>query len=263
MQINANGIDMHCELTGPDHAPVVMLSTSLATDLRMWQSQLPALRDDFRVLRYDTRGHGRTTAPGGGYTLSQLGNDACALLDALAIERVHWVGISMGGMIGQTLALEHPGRIASLTLADTASRVPAEARPAWEDRIALAERDGMEPLVEPTIERWFSPEFRRAQAPTVDRIRAMIRATPVPGYVGCCHAIMHLDLTARLGAIDAPTLVLVGEHDPGTPVAAAEVMAHAIAGATLSVLPRALHLANIEAAAQFNEALLRHLRALV
>jgi len=261
MRIKTNGIETHYRLDGAEDGPVVMLSSSLATHAQMWRAQLPALLPRYRVLRYDTRGHGRSDAPPGPYTLEMLADDAAALLDALDIERVHWVGISMGGMIGQTLALRHPQRVASLALCDTTSRIAPEALPAWQERIRIAETQGMEPLVEPTIERWFSEAFRRDHSPTVDAIREMIRTTPVAGYVGCCRAIMELDLTAQLGGIGSPTVVIVGENDPGTPVAAAQTVRDAIPNARLVILPGALHLSNIEAAPEFDDALTRHLAA--
>ncbi len=259
MKRRIDDIDVHYEIDGPAGAPVVMLSHSLATTLAMWSPQLPMLARDFRVLRYDTRGHGETGAPATDYTLERLAEDAAGLLDALAIDRVHWVGISMGGMIGQTLALAHPQRIASLALCDTTSRVPAETGPAWEARIGAAQATGLAPLVETTIDRWFSPQFRERDPATVDAVREMIRRTPVAGYVGCCRAIMKLDLTDRLAEIHCPTLVVVGECDEGTPVAASETIQRGIAGARLVVLPGARHLSNIEAAAPFNAALREHL----
>src|SRR2546429_2239785 len=201
MNVTANGIRMHYALEGPAGAPVVTLSHSLAARLEMWEPQVKALAGRWRVLRYDTRGHGGSDAPSGAYTLDQLAEDARALLGALGIPKTHWVGLSMGGMIGQTLALEAPELFASLVLCDTSSRVPAEARPLWAERITTAETKGMEPLVEATIGRWFTQRFREARADVVNPVRAMIRATPPRGYVGCCHAISQLDLTDRLSAI--------------------------------------------------------------
>ncbi len=255
MQIQAGGITMHYTLEGPAGAPVVTMSHSLATDLGMWDPTVPALTGRFRVLRYDTRGHGGTDAPPGPYTLEQLADDALALLRALGIRRTHWVGLSMGGMIGQTLALKAPEVLASLALCDTTSRIPAEARPQWEDRIRTAESKGMEPLVEPTLGRWFTAPFRQQHPEVVERVARMIRSTPVPGYVGCCHAIAALNLTDRLGAITLPTIVIVGEDDPGTPVAASRVIAEAIKGARLAIIPAAAHLSNLEQPEAFNRAL--------
>lgn len=255
MKITANGISMNYVFDGPAGAPVVTLSHSLATDLGMWEPTLPALTSRWRVLRYDTRGHGQTEAPKGPYTLEQLADDALALLRALGIQRTHWVGLSMGGMIGQALALKAPQVLASLSLCDTSSRIPAEAKPQWEERIRTAETKGMEPLVEPTLARCFTAPFRERRKGVVDRVATMIRTTPVAGYVGCCRAIAALNLTDRLGAIKLPTVVIVGEEDPGTPVAASKVIAEAIKGAQLEIIPAAAHLSNMEQPEVFNRAL--------
>jgi 3-oxoadipate enol-lactonase len=255
MQINANGIDTHYTLTGPDSGPVLMFSHSLATHLGMWEPQLDALSDRYRLLRYDTRGHGGTAAPEGPYTLEQLADDAVGLIDAIGIDEIHWVGISMGGMIGQALALNHPDRLTSLTLCDTTSQIPAEASPVWIERIETARAQGMEPLVGPTIERWFSPGYIDRRPDVVDGIRAMIRATPAAGFIGCAQAIMQLDYTRRLAEITLPTLIIVGEEDPGTPVADSELIHGEIGGSELIILPEARHLTSIERADDFNRAL--------
>jgi 3-oxoadipate enol-lactonase len=254
MKITANGISMNYTLDGPASAPVVTLSHSLATDLSMWDPQLKALTARYRVLRYDTRGHGGTDAPAGAYSLPQLADDARALLGALGIARTHWLGLSMGGMIGQTLALASPGLFLSLGLCDTSSRVPAEARPLWQERIKTAETQGMEPLVEGTIGRWFTAPFREQRKDVVDTVRAMIRRTPPAGYAGCCHAISALDLTDRLGAIEMPTLIVVGEDDQGTPVAASQAIHAKIAGSQLEILKSAAHLSNMEQPEAFTRA---------
>jgi 3-oxoadipate enol-lactonase len=255
MKITANGIAMNYTLDGPAQAPVLIMSHSLATDLSMWDPTVPALTGRFRVLRYDTRGHGGTDAPKAAYTLDQLADDAKALLGALGIARAHWVGLSMGGMIGQTLALKAPDLFASLSLCDTSSRIPAEARPLWQERIKTAETQGMEPLVEPTLSRWFTEPFRKSRKDVVDKVAAMIRTTPPAGYAGCCHAISVLDLTDRIAAIKIPTIAIVGEDDPGTPVAAHRVIHEKIAGSRLEIIPQAAHLANMEQPEAFNRAL--------
>jgi 3-oxoadipate enol-lactonase len=255
MKITANGISMNYTLDGPAAAPVVTLSHSLATDLSMWEPQMKALTARHRVLRYDTRGHGGTDAPAGAYSLAQLADDARALLAALGIARTHWVGLSMGGMIGQTLALASPGLFLSLGLCDTSSRIPAEAKPLWQERIKTAETQGMEPLVEPTIGRWFTAPFREAHKDVVDGVRAMIRRTPPRGYAGCCHAISALDLTDRLSAIKLRTLIVVGEDDQGTPVAASQAIQSKIAGSQLEILKSAAHLSNMEQPEAFTRAL--------
>jgi 3-oxoadipate enol-lactonase len=255
MKLSANGITVNYVLEGPASAPVVTFSHSLATDLSMWDAEARMLSDRYRVLRYDTRGHGGTEAPAGPYTLDMLAQDARALLDALKIQKTHWVGLSMGGMIGQTLALTAPQYFASLALCDTSSRIPADARGAWAERIATAQSRGMEPLVEPTVARWFTAPFRERRADVLDPVRAMIRTTPVAGYVGCCEAIAQLDLTDRLGAINVPTIVIVGEDDPGTPVAASQAIHDRIKGSELVVLKSAAHLSNIEQPEAFGSAL--------
>jgi len=255
MKISANGISMNYTFDGPADAPVVTMSHSLATDRGMWDPTVPALTSRFRVLRYETRGHGETEAPRGAYTLEQLADDARALLHALGIQRTHWVGLSMGGMIGQVLALKAPDVLLSLSLCDTSSRIPADAKPQWEDRIRTAEAKGMEPLVEPTLARWFTAPFRERRKDVVDRVATMIRTTPVAGYVGCCHAISALNLTDRLSAIKLPTIVIVGEDDPGTPVAASRLIAENIKGARLEIISSAAHLSNIEQPEAFNRAL--------
>jgi 3-oxoadipate enol-lactonase len=233
---------------------VVTLSHSLATDLSMWDPQLDALRARYRVLCYDTRGHGGTAVTPGAYSLDQLAEDARALLGALGIARTHWCGLSMGGMIGQTLALRHPELFASLALCDTSSRIPAEARPLWADRIRTAETQGMEPLVEPTLARWLTAPFRERRQDVVGQVARMIRSTPPRGYAGCCHAISALDLTDRISAIQVPTLIVVGEEDQGTPVAASKVMHERIKGSELVIIPSAAHLANLEQPEAFTRA---------
>ena len=255
MKISANGISINYTFDGPADAPVVTMSHSLATDRGMWDPTVPALTSRFRVLRYETRGHGQTEAPRGAYTLEQLADDARALLRALGIQRTHWVGLSMGGMIGQVLALKASDVLLSLSLCDTSSRIPADAKPQWEDRIRTAEAKGMEPLVEPTLARWFTAPFRERRKDVVDRVATMIRTTPVAGYVGCCHAISALNLTDRLSAIKLPTIVIVGEDDPGTPVAASRLIAENIKGARLEIISSAAHLSNIEQPEAFNRAL--------
>jgi 3-oxoadipate enol-lactonase len=260
MIIKANGIQVNCELSGKKQAPVVVLSHSLACSMVMWQPQLEMLESRFRVLRYDTRGHGGTDAPPGSYTLAQLVDDAIGILDGLDIERVHWVGLSMGGMIGQGLALSHPGRLNSLVLADTAAIIPDEAQPVWQERIDVVRNEGLQAVAESTLERWFTPNYLKQKLPEVDQIRQQILVTPVAGYIGCSEAIRRLNYLDQLAAIQTPTLVMVGADDPGTPVAASEAMHAQIKGSNLAVIPAAAHLSNIEQAKVFNTHLMAHLK---
>jgi 3-oxoadipate enol-lactonase len=253
MKIKANGIDTHYTIEGD--GPWLAMSHSLACNIAMWDEQASLLAKRFKVLRYDTRGHGRSEAPRGAYTLEQLADDAKALFDAVGARDVHWVGLSMGGMIGQTLALKYPGTLKSLVLADTTSRYAPEAAPQWAERIRIAESQGMDALTEPTIGRWFTAGFRAAKPERVKQVAESIRSTPVPGYVGCCNAIPKIDLTARLKEIKLPALVIVGEQDPGTPVAMARAIQENLPGAELVIIPNAAHLSNIERPEAFNRAL--------
>lgn len=250
MKVRANGIDIHYEICGK--GPVVTLSHSLASDLTMWDGLAAALSDRYTVLRYDTRGHGATDAPDGPYSFAQLLGDVVGLLDALKIERTHFVGLSMGGMIAQHFALAHPGRLGKLVIASSSSRTPPEARALWDERIALARTQGMQAHVEATLGRWFTAPYRASHPEMMARIGALIAATPVAGYAGCGAAICDLALTDKLAALRAPTLVLVGTDDPGTPPALSEVIAGAIPGARLEIVPSASHLLCVEQAEAFN-----------
>lgn len=258
MKAQANGIGINYSVEGK--GPWVVMSHSLACDLTMWDQQAAQLAQRYRVLRFDTRGHGGSDAPAGAYTLDLLAEDLRALLDALGVEQPHFVGLSMGGMIGMRFAISHPGRLRSLVLCDTTSRIPPEAQPVWQERIRTAAEHGMEPLVEPTLQRWFTAPFYRENKAMMDRVGAMIRHTPVAGYIGCCEAISRLDLTGRLGEIDCPTNVIVGDQDVGTPVAMSRAIQEAISGAGLVVLPSASHLSNLEQPALFDKALSDFLR---
>jgi 3-oxoadipate enol-lactonase len=260
MKITANGININYILEGPASEPIVTMSHSLATDLTMWDPQVPELRSHYRVLRYDTRGHGGTDAPPGPYALEQLTDDVRALLQALGITQTHFIGLSMGGMIGQMLALRYPHLLQSLLLCDTMSRVPLEAKPMWEERIRIAEAQGMEPHVELTLERWFSAPFRAKGGSVLDTVRAMIRSTNPRGYAGCCHAIAALSLTEHLKLLNLPTLIIVGEEDVGTPVAASHTMHEQIKGSELVILKSASHLSNMEQPEAFNRAVMAFLQ---
>lgn len=255
--VSANGIKINYVLEG--QGSVVAMSHSLACNLHMWDEQAKALASRYRVLRFDTRGHGRSDAPAGVYTLEQMADDVAGLLAALGIEQTHFVGLSLGGMIGQALALKYPRMMKSLTLCDTTSRYPPEAAAVWEERIQIVQAQGMEPVVEPTLGRWFNEPFRIQHREAVGRVAAMIRATPPSGYIGGCHAIQKVNYTDRLGELNCPALIVVGEDDPATPVAMAREIHNAIADSKLAVLPRASHLSNIEQTESFNRTLLNFL----
>jgi len=260
MLIKANGIEINYEISGRSDGPAVVLSHSLASGMVMWAPQLKVLEPDFRVLRYDMRGHGNSEVAKGSYTLEMLGNDIIGLLDALDIQSVHFVGLSIGGMIGQGLALDHANRLKSVTLCDTASLLPEEAKPLFEERMAQADDHGMASLVEETLARWFTVPFLEKNPPIVNQIREQVLATPVDGFIGCSHAILGLNYLERLSEIDLDTLIIAGEEDPSMPVAAAEAMHREIRNSELVLLPAAAHLSNIEQAEGFNKAIIEFLK---
>lgn len=264
MKIKANGIDIHYEISGSGPvANVIMFAHSLGSDLSIWGAQKSALAGwnapngvRHTVLTYDLRGHGQTTATSGAYDFDLLAADAVALLDALKIEKASFVGISLGGMIGQALALAAPERLNKLVLADTTSAYPPEAQATWPERIRQIEAAGLEPLITPTLERWFTAPYRAAHPAVISRIGNLIRTTAPTGYIGCCHAISKLDFASRLAAIKLPTLVMVGDQDAGTPPAMAQALANGIPAAQLEIIAGAAHLSNIEQAETFNRHLL-------
>ncbi len=253
MKLEANGIQINYEIEG--EGPVVTFSHSLACNLSMWDEQVQALKGRYRVLRYDTRGHGRTAAPSGAYTLDQLADDLKGLLDGLGIAETHFVGLSMGGIIGQIFALKYPARVQSLVLCDTTSRYPTGAASVWEERIKTVSAEGMEPMVAPTLERWFTAPFRARRKDVMEKVGAMIRSTPPAGYIGCCHALPKISVTEKLRDVRCPALVIVGEEDPGTPVQMARDIQAALPAAELAILCRASHLSNVEQPGEFNRVL--------
>jgi 3-oxoadipate enol-lactonase len=230
-----------------------MLSNSLGTRLEMWDAQMPVLAERYRVLRYDSRGHGRSDAPPGPYTIEMLADDALGLLDALDIARAHFCGLSKGGMVGQVLGAKHGERLISLALCSTACHMPA--RELWDERIRVATEQGMAALADGVVERWFTEAFRREPSITVDRVRQMIVDTPPHGYAACCGAIRDMDLRELITGIRVPTLVVVGANDPATPPERAREIQDRIPGAQLEVIPDAAHLVNIEQDVAFDAAL--------
>ncbi len=254
MKLRANGIDIHYTIEG--EGPVVTLSHSLGCNLSMWDDQARALTGRYRVLRFDTRGHGQTSAPPGAYALEQLVEDFHGLLTGLGITETHFVGLSLGGMIGQLFALQYPEMVRSLVLCDTTGRFPADVGRVWEERIRTVEAKGMEAMVEPTLQRWFTAPFRERRPDVTERVGAMLRTTPPQGYIGCCYAIPKINTTDRLSEIRCPALVIVGEEDPGTPVEMARAIYAALPSAELVILRSASHLSNLEQPEEFTRVLL-------
>lgn len=262
MEVKANGIRIYYELSGKKGSPWVALSHCLASSLRMWELQMEALELSFQVLRYDIRGHGRSDVTEGAYSFDLLTQDVIGLLDALSIEKVNWVGISMGGMIGQSMALNHPSRLQSLVLCDTMATFPEESLPLWQERMESVKTKGMQAQLEATLERWFTPSFLRLNPPILAVIRNEFLTTPVKGYLGSVEAICKLNFLDRLSEIKIPTLIMVGEDDPGTPVSASEAMHQRIPNSTLTIIPSARHLSNVEQPKVFNTNLLKFLHSL-
>jgi 3-oxoadipate enol-lactonase len=253
MKATINGISTYYEIHGTEGAPWLTFSHSLACSVRMWDGQIAAFKDRYRILVYDTRGHGGSAAPAGVYTLEQLAEDLFELLKKLQIARTHFVGLSMGGMIGQIVALKERALFERLVLADTGHTQTPETIAQWQERIRTAETQGMQPLVEPTLGRWFTESFRKNKPETVRAIAALIAATPVAGYVGCCHAIAKLNTTAQLKDIKGPVLAIAGEQDAAAP--GTRYIGEHVPGAKLVVIPQAAHIANIEQPEAFNRAL--------
>ena len=254
MRASVNGIEIDYDLDGPAGAPVVMLSHSLAATREMWKPQLPALTKEYRVLNYDMRGHGRTSVTAPPYSFATLAADVVALLDHLKIERVSFVGLSIGGMIAQHLAIHHPNRLRCAVVCCSTSAIPVTVRPVWDERIAAVEGGGMAAVAAATLERWFTAPYRAAHPEVMEWIGGMIKNTPVQGFVGCGRAIQGLNITAELAAVKLPVLVLAGEKDPGLPPAMSAAIHGAIAGSEYMVIPDAAHIANVEQPEAFTQA---------
>ena len=251
--IDADGCPLHVEIDGPHDAPTLMLSNSLGTNLHMWDAQVAAFTEQFRLVRYDRRGHGKSGAPPGPYNMERLGRDALAILDALGLDRVHWCGLSMGGMVGQWLGANAPHRIAKLILSNTSSYYPDKAP--WNERIEIVRDKGIAAVADRVLALWFTPDFRARETSVIARMKEILQATPVEGYVACCAAVRDMDHRDLLGKITVPTLVIAGRHDPATTVQAAEYIRSRVPGAALTVLDTA-HIANVEQPGEYADIVL-------
>jgi 3-oxoadipate enol-lactonase len=259
MKIKANGISINYQIDGPERAPWLIFSNSLATSLATWDEQAAALKDRFRVLRYDQRGHGGTEAPAGRYTFDTLLDDALALMDAVGIPKATFAGLSMGGATALGLAERHPDRFERIIVADSPCQSTPQSSQQWEERIAVAQKQGIEALVEPTVARWFPPETVAKNPPYLDKIRAMIRATPVNGFIGCAAALAAHDYAAAVATVKCLTLFIVGAKDGVTPAAMAKLH-DKLPGSRFISLPGAGHISNMDRAGEFNSALRDFLR---
>jgi 3-oxoadipate enol-lactonase len=255
-EIKADGCNIHVEVEGPEGAPVLMLSNSLGTNLHMWDEQVAPFTRHFRLLRYDRRGHGKSDAPKGPYSMERLGRDVLAILDHLRIEKINWCGLSMGGMVGMWLGAQAPQRIDKLILSNTTAYFADKAM--WDGRIKMVRDKGLSAIVDANMERWFTAGFRERSPQAVARIREMFLATNVDGYVACGEAIRAMDHLALLPKINAPTLVIAGRYDPATTLEAGEFIAQHMPNAKLAVLDTA-HIANMEQPKEYADTVLEFL----
>jgi 3-oxoadipate enol-lactonase len=249
--VNVNGVDIAYRFDGPKDGRVLLVANSLMANGSMWDWNIAAFADRYRVLRYDKRGHGRSGVAPGPYTIAQLADDAAGLLDALRIEKAHFMGLSIGGMIGQQLGARYPEKIYSLSLCNTASEMPP--RTMWEDRFQTARSQGLSGLVDGTISRWFTAPFIERAPEDIEKVRQMILGTNVDGYIGCGSAVRDMAQSTMLLKIKAPTLVLSGRHDPACTVEQGIVLNRLIDGSQMVIIEEAAHLSNIEQPAIFNK----------
>jgi 3-oxoadipate enol-lactonase len=247
-----NSAQINYRFDGPESAPVLIFSNSLGSSLSMWDAQVPALSKNFRILRYDTRGHGQSSATPGPYSIEQLAKDVIALLDHLHLDRVNFCGLSMGGATGQWLGAHARQRLHKLVLANTTAKFGTPDP--WNARIALVQKSGMKPVAPIVIERWFTSSFRQNHPASVEPAQRMLENTNSEGYIANCAAVRDFDSREYLHSIHVPTLVIAGTHDPSTTPAEGHSLAQNIPGARYVELPAA-HLSNIEACDQFNSAL--------
>ncbi len=261
MHLKANGINVNYAIDGAE-GPWLVFSNSFATDLTMWDEQARALSSSFRVLRYDQRGHGKTEATPGRYKFDLLIADALALMDALGIARAYFAGLSMGGATALGIAQRHPDRIERAIVCDSGCASSPQSAAQWEERIVLVQKDGMAPLVEPTVARWFPPDVVAENPPYVDRVRAMIRSTPVAGFIGCAAALADHDFRSGVARTKPPVLFIAGEKDAGGAVATAMKAMHMeLAGSEYVELAGAGHISNLDDPDGFTQAVLAFLAA--
>ncbi len=252
-----DGCKLNVRIDGRDDAPALMLSNSLGCTLDMWEPQMAAFTTNFRVIRYDRRGHGQSEAPDGPYSMERFGGDVMAILDALGIRRTHWCGLSMGGMVGQWLGANRPERFDRIVLSNTACHYADPSN--WHNRIKAVTDGGLAAVADAVIAGWLTEDFRAREPDATARMKAMLLASPVKGYLACCQALSTLDQRALLPEISSPTLVIAGRHDKATPVEAGELIRDGIPGATMTVLDAA-HISNVEQSAGFTDAVMGFLK---
>ncbi|MDE0113595.1 MAG: 3-oxoadipate enol-lactonase [Albidovulum sp.] len=253
--IDLGKITLNTCVDGTEGNPWIVLSNSLGANLSMWEPQIATLSAKYRILRYDTRGHGKSSTPEGPYSLSDLVGDAIALMDRMKIENASWMGLSMGAMTGMGLALEHGDRFKRMVLADARADAPASFRNMWDERIAKIENGGTEAIADGTLGTWLTSEFRKVKPKTSEWLRAMIVATDDRGYIACARGLKNLNYLFRLGEVALPVLYVGGSDDPGAPPTVMREMADATPGASYVEIPNAAHIANVNKPDEFNRAI--------
>jgi 3-oxoadipate enol-lactonase len=259
MRVEANGIEFNYRIDGHRGTPWLIFSNSLATNLAMWDRQVEGLRDRFRIVRYDQRGHGETDAPAGRYLFSTLVADVVALMDALDVPSAHFCGLSMGGMAAIALAEKHPERLNRVVACDCGPASTPQSAQQWEERIALARDHGMHALVQPTIDRWFPADFIASNPDTIEKVRHMIRTTPLNGFIGCAYALSNFDLRPGLAGIRNPVQFICGGKDASLP--GTKALHSAVAGSEFIEITGAGHISNMENPTTFTHALQAFLTA--
>jgi 3-oxoadipate enol-lactonase len=257
--VTADGthVALHHRVDGDPTAPAVVLGPSIGTTLAMWEPQVEALAQRWRVVRFDTRGHGGSPVTKGPYTVEDLADDVLALVDELGVDQFAYAGNSLGGTIGQQLAADHPDRVRSLVLCCTAAKIGEST--GWHERAERVRAEGTDWLVDVSRDRWFHPDFQARSPQQVDALLTGLRETPVEGYAACCEALAEFDGRSRLEEIQAPTLVVAGESDPATPPDRGAEMTDGIPDSELLVVARAAHLAGVERPDVVTPAIVRHL----
>ena len=246
MKVSVGEFQLNCEIDGKEGAPWVTFSHALGNNLTLWDEQVDILKKDYRILRYDHRGHGGSDAPPGPYSFNDLMRDACTLLDYFEIKKTHWVGLSIGGMLGYGMAQNHGDRLLSLVACDARPDAPPDYAAYFQYRIDTVRKSGMEGIVEPTIQRWFTPEFVAANPPSLDKVREMLRSTNPVGHEGCCEALKLLAFGSGLRKVQVPTLIIGGAQDKGAPPEALAEAAAVIPNCRHVVVDGAGHITNIE-----------------
>ncbi len=259
MKISTGQHELNFECSGNENGPTIVMAHSLGCNFHMWDPQMPVLEPDYKIIRLDMRGHGQSDTPPGPYTLDELADDVIAVLDSQRVQKAHWVGLSVGGMIGQSLLIRYPERFLSATLCDTASAQAAAAGPIWDARIAAVENNGLGSIVDATMERWFTPGALSAGGADIDAVRAQLESTSDDGYVACCHAIMKLNYIDQLSTINIPVSLIVGAEDIATPVAGSQAMHDRLPNSELNIIDNASHISNVEQPEAFNNILARFL----